>query len=952
MLGPLKVRRHGSDVALGGPKQRVLLAMLLLHANAPVSAERLAQGLWGEEASAVAVKSVQVYIARLRASLGEPDAISTTPAGYSLHVRELDADRFMAFAAEGRRALDEGRFEDAGAVLRAALALWRGPVLDGVTVDFLPPGDIGRLEEHRLVALEARVDADLGTGRHRDLIAELEWLAGEHPLRERLQEQLMLALYRCGRQADALEAYRVARERLAGDLGLEPGRPLRDLQQAILAHDPVLELARTPAGVAVRAPCAPSPTIGREVDLERVVAVVRDPRTRIATLVGPGGVGKTRVAIEAAHRLGEEFVDGVWFVSLAAVSASGSLVAAIARAIEVEQLPEEPSHVALARHLRSRNVLLVLDNFEQLSAAAPLLANILDEAAGVTMLVTSREPLRLRAERVLEIAPLALEDAVALFIRTAEAGGQVLVQTDARTMASLCRRLDGLPLAIELAAAWTSVLTPGELLARLDPALPLLVGGARDQPDRQRTLLATIEWSHRLLSDDEKVAFARFSVFPAGATVAVAERVTGAALPVLQSLAAKHLITRAQGRLGMLVTVREFALEQLDRAAEGDAVREDMAHLMLQLLRQATPRLRRHDRLQWASAIAIELQNVIAALSWALERGRAQLALDLVGELGVYARETNGWPDGLPFVEAALACAEAVPPATRARGLLARGWFTGRRDPAGYRNDLEQALALFRSVSDDAGAAICLSHLAVVAMWAGRGAEASTLGEDAVTLARRSGNDNVLATAVTERAIATTGYERAARHAEAAIGILERIGDASGLAIMCSVTGYRALAEERHGDALRWLEAALETARGGASPFVFVHVNGNLGLARLFGGDLSGAFAAFNDALAVAHDVGADHVVAEVLKGIAAVAAERGKLALAARLEGAADAHDSVRVEAAAEVRVRTVLGERFLTPARARLGSSNWDRERGVGGALDLVAASALAAGAGLGEP
>src|SRR5215207_913099 len=309
ILGPLEVRRDGGPVALGGRKPRALLAVLLLRANEPVSAERLAGALWGEDAPPAAVGTARVHVSRLRKALGDDAALSKTAAGYRLRVRpgELDADRFEELFDNGRRALTDGQPKDAADRLREALALWRGPALAALTFEPFAQAEAARLEELRLAALEARIEADMARGRHAVLVGELRRLVAEHPLRERLHAQLMLALYRNGRQADALEAYRRARDVLVERLGIEPGRELRDLQRSILAHDDVLDGSGTAVEPRESGPDAlPAPLtalFGRESDLDLLGRLVRQPDTRLVTLVGPGGVGKTRLAIEATRRL-------------------------------------------------------------------------------------------------------------------------------------------------------------------------------------------------------------------------------------------------------------------------------------------------------------------------------------------------------------------------------------------------------------------------------------------------------------------------------------------------------------------------------------------------------------------------------------------------------------------------------------------------------------------------
>ena len=501
ILGPLEV---GGEPFSAGPKPRALLVSLLLARGSPVSAERLVDAVWGERPPASAAHGLHVYVSELRkAGL----AVERHGEGYRLRPDRLDAAEFeeLLEAASGHRA--SGRHEQALASLDAALALWRGPALVGLENGAALAAERDRLEELRVAALEDRADSALALGRAPDL-TELEQLATEHPLRERLRGLLMLGLYRAGRQADALDCLRRdpagarrARARARGRAASAPGR------------DPAAGRALDVEPESVHArrhlPAPATPFVGRRMEVDAVTALLRG-ETRLVTLTGPGGAGKTRVALRAAHELADAFADGVWFVGLAALVDPALVRPAIAQTLGFaeETLDEE---------LRGRELLLLLDNFEQLLDAAPAVAASCSRPRRAC--ACSRRAARgcactastsWRSRR----CPPPTRRSSSSAVR----GPPGRELPPGPLVAEICRRLDGLPLAIELVAARTAELTPAELMSSLDDRLELASKGARDLPERQRTLRAAIGWSHDLLDVSEQRLFAHLGVFAGGFT--------------------------------------------------------------------------------------------------------------------------------------------------------------------------------------------------------------------------------------------------------------------------------------------------------------------------------------------------------------------------------------------------------------------------------------------------
>ena len=803
--------------------------------------EVLVEELWGESPPPTALKMLRNQVSALRRVLGASGRLETQGSGYRLRLAdgERDVDRFESLLARGRARL-EGDPEGSAATFREALGLWRGPALADVAYEPFVQTEARRLEERRLVAFEGRIEAELAVGRHDDLVGELEAAVVEEPLRERLQGQLMLALYRCGRQAEALEVYRRARQLLVEQLGLEPGPELRELHQAILAQDTDLHAPAAPVAATSRLPVPPTRTIGREQDCRALVELLHQEEVRLVTLTGPGGVGKTRLALEVARQLEPEFVNEAWFVSLAATGRVEHVFSAVAQALGITPLRNETTQAAVERFLGPKQALVVLDNLEHLLAAAPLVSALLASAPGLTLLATSREPLRVRAEHRYVVAPLSVPDegepaalertaASELFIERARSHDRRFEANaaNAGAIADICRRLDGLPLAIELAAARTSVLSAEELNARLAHPLQVLGSGPRDAPDRQRTLRATIDWSHRLLNPQEMEAFARFAVFAGGATVEAAQAVTGAELEALEGLVDKQLVLRRHGpgpdaRLTMLETVREYAVEQLDSDRDRAEVHDRHCRYYVAFAERAQPELRTHGEAVWLPRLDAEVDNFRAALDWSLRDGDPTLALRLAGLLADYWEIRDRFGEGLEWIGAALeAAGEGAPITDRARGRRGQARLLeghgaafavqARQDEA--RACAADALDLSRAAGDPAGIADALLTLASLEMAESRRQRRRrAFADEALIYAREAGNDMLVGFALMQR-VGTRPPELEIAELEEAAAALRRSGSTRLLAFLYSNAAYNEIGMGSPARARSLLDRALPLAR-------------------------------------------------------------------------------------------------------------------------------------------
>ncbi|MFI7586054.1 BTAD domain-containing putative transcriptional regulator [Spongisporangium articulatum] len=673
ILGPLAVENAGRPVVLGGARLRALLVRLAADPGGWVPVSALVDALWPEEPPTDEVNALQSLVSRLRRALPSAALVESGPAGYRLAVTgdDVDAARFEAQLGAARRA--PGGIDGAG--VRAALALWRGPAL--VDVPDLPFATAwaARLEELRLGAVEDAVEAALTGGldlQAADVVLELEEVVAAHPLRERPHGQLIRVLAATGRQAEALAVYDRLRTRLADELGVDPAPELQALHLALLRGEPL-------PGAVVSAPPVPKPLrrtnlrpaltsfVGREDDVRQVRELLR--RARLVTLIGPGGSGKTRLSVEAAAGLTERGTEGVWQVQFAPVTDPADLPAATLTAIGmrdavVDRGTKQPTYrdptERLVEAIDGADVVLLFDNCEHvIDAAAALAETLLGSCPELSVIATSREPLGIGGESLWPVNPLPsqvvpdeqLPAALELFVDRAALvrPGFTLDASNTPVVAEICRRLDGLPLAIELAAARLRTLPVETIEQRLSDRFRLLTGGSRTALPRHQTLRAVVAWSWDLLTEPERLLAERLSIYPGGVSVEAAEAQPvdpdGPSTPeLLDTLADKSLLvvvepgagSLAGPRYRMLETIREFGTERLAERGEIASTRAAFVRYFIDLVEEAEPQLRTGEQLSAMARLDLERDNILAALRYATDAGDGPSAVRLGAGMGWY----------------------------------------------------------------------------------------------------------------------------------------------------------------------------------------------------------------------------------------------------------------------------------------------------------------------------
>ena len=947
LLGPLELRLHGQEVPLGSPQQVAVLALLALAEGRPVPIDTLVDALWGDQPPTTAVNVVQTYVARLRRTLGR-DAVRTVPGGYLLTGADVDAVRFQQAVARA----------SAPEALREALDLWRGPLLPECSDVPGLRARAARLEELRWTVTEDWLEGEIAAGAAGDLVPELTGLVAAHPLRERMRVALATALYRAGRRPEALRVCASGRRLLRDALGLDPGPALRAVEQAILREEPALS---APARTGARRAPAPEVVLPRFLTSyvgrrqEGAEVLERLGRTRLLTLTGPGGIGKTRLAVDAAAAVAGAY-DGVRFVDLQSLPPQGDVAGAVALAVGLVRREPAPA-AALTAFVAARRLLLVLDNCEHVvDTCAALVQELLSGLPALRVLATSREPLRIPGEVVWSVPPMGVEptgaledgDAVELLrARAEEARPGSTTAVAPAVLSDLCRQLEGLPLALELAAARIRVMEVGELVERLGRERSLTWAGSRSGPERHRSLQAAVAWSLDLLSVREREALASLSVFQGSFSLDAAEAVVGGddAAAVVGALVDRSLLTRERAertRYRLLAPVRESSAGILTGAA-ADAARMRHLHHHAALATTASA-LHTPATVPTLGVLDAASTEIWAAVEWGLTADPCT-AVAMTADLWWYAFLRG--PLAETRARQARALAACPPERPDLRGGVLRGVAAVALAEGDFSAVTSADVELLRLAAELGSAELeALGHAGL-----GQAAWAQGRYDDAVrdlctsaSTARRIGAAWIEAveTAVLARVHGDRGDRRTAlRTARTAVAVADGLGEAMARAFAADVLAELLLEDgdvegaEEHGARALQLYREVGYREGEASA---LQRQADIALSR--GASLV-ATAACTDALAVARALGHPGAMAQAMESLARAVAARDAESAALLLgagsalraaTGAAPSPSSAQHRELTQQLLRDVLGEDGF--------AATWEAGRRMrpGRALDLA--------------
>jgi predicted ATPase/DNA-binding SARP family transcriptional activator len=859
LLGEFRLTCDEEPVStFNAPRLQALLAYLLLHRDAPQLRHHLAFLLWPDTTEAQARTNLRQLLHGLKQTLPEADHFLSTSAK-TVQWRpnapfRLDVAEFEQACALAEAAAQQGDLHAQRGALEQAVAFYHGDLLPSCYDDWILP-ERERLRQALTEALERLLLLLESQGQPRAALAFGQRLLRHDPLREDTYRALMRLYAACGDRAGVLRVYHTCTSVLERELGVEPSTATRDAYERALSVE-VQAPPMPPQPAHTNLPVQLTSFIGRARELAELKRLLGS--THLLTLTGPGGIGKTRLALQLAAEVLEPFAAGAWLVELASLGDPALVTPTLAATLGVHEQPGRPLLDALLDYVRAKSLLLLLDNCEHLiEPCAPLVESLLRAAPGLRIVASSREALGLTGETVYRVPSLALPDprhlrdldalahneSVYLLVDRAQAAYPSfrLTARNAPAIVQICRRLDGIPLALELAAARTRVFPPEQIAARLSDRFRLLTGGSRTALPRHQTLLALIDWSYELLSEGERVLLRRLSVFAGGWSWEAAQAVCGdglgdEVLDSLVSLVDKSLIVveepmeAAEGRYRLLETIRQYAREKLLASGEAEAVRDRHLEYFLRLAEEAEPRLRRAEQLGWLNRLETEHENLRTALAWSLERGKSDRVLRLAGALSYFWELRGYWSEGCKWLDEALARASheqrgkgsasepspLTPPeqAQRAKALYGSGRlrFMSLLDPDVSRAMVEESLRMWCELGDKWWMAVALEHVGFMSGVEGDVQMARTRLEEGVALAREVEDRWPLALCLV-RLAARMDVALARQMFEEGVALARTVGDKSILSQGLDGMGGVYFLEGKLTEAARVCEEGLAEAR-------------------------------------------------------------------------------------------------------------------------------------------